>query len=182
MKINWVKLIYSMAQVKEPILFFISRANFTICDSTEWFGVNHSKWKSFTQSYALDIPRTFSGPQCTHDIRSVCEYLRMAIDYSVQVSLTTGIILSHDDNQTKIVTTANTINTLLTSAGSSRIRPQNVPTYINSSASDNQLCDWFFMFQLYICKGISEQHLVPQSARPATYLAQSLGWFLIAQF
>ena len=65
----------------------------------------------------------------------------MAIDYSVQVSLTTQIILSHDDNQTKIVTTVNTINTLLTSAGSSRIRLQNVPTYINSSASDNQLCD-----------------------------------------
>ena len=65
----------------------------------------------------------------------------MAIDYSVQVSLTTQIILSHDDNQiTKIVTTANTINTLFT-AGSSRIRLQNVPTYINSSASDNQLCD-----------------------------------------
>ena len=65
----------------------------------------------------------------------------MVIDYSVQVSLTTEIILSHDDNQTKIVTTANTINSLLTSAGSSRIRLQNVPTYINSSASDNQLCD-----------------------------------------
>ena len=48
----------------------------------------------------------------------------MAIDYSVQVILTTQIILSHDDNQTKIVTTANTINTLLTSAGSSRIRLQ----------------------------------------------------------
>ena len=65
----------------------------------------------------------------------------MAIDYSVQVSLTTQIILSHDDNHTKIVRTANTINTLLTSAGSSRIRLQNVLTYINSSASDNQLCD-----------------------------------------
>ena len=63
----------------------------------------------------------------------------MAIDYSVQVSLTTQIILSHDDNETKIVTTANTINTLLTSAGSSRIRLQNVLTYINSSASENQL-------------------------------------------
>ena len=45
----------------------------------------------------------------------------MPIDYSVQVSLTTRIILSNDDNQTKIVTTVNTINTLLTSAGSSRI-------------------------------------------------------------
>ena len=63
----------------------------------------------------------------------------MAIDYSVQVSLTTQIILTHDDNQTKIVTTANTINILLTSAGGSRISLQNVPTYINSSASDNQL-------------------------------------------
>ena len=78
----------------------------------EWFGVNHPEWKSFTRSYALDIPRTFSGPQCTHDIRSVCEYLRVAIDYSVQESLTTQIILSNDENQTKIVTTANTINTL----------------------------------------------------------------------
>ena len=66
--------------------------------SAEWFGVNHSEWKSFTRSYALDIPRTFSGPQCTHDIRSACEYLRVAIDYSVQVSLTTQIILSNDDN------------------------------------------------------------------------------------
>ena len=44
----------------------------------------------------------------------------MAIDYSVQVSLTTQIILSHDDNQTKIVTTAKTINTalVLAAAGS----------------------------------------------------------------
>ena len=65
----------------------------------------------------------------------------MAIDYSVQVSLTSQIILSHEDNQTKIVTTANTIITLLTSAGGSRIRLKNVPTYINSFASDNQLCD-----------------------------------------
>ena len=65
----------------------------------------------------------------------------MAIDYSVQVSLITRIILSHDDNQIKIVTTANIINTLLTSAGGSRIRLQNVPIYINSSVSDNQLCD-----------------------------------------
>ena len=65
----------------------------------------------------------------------------MAIDYSVQVSLTTQLILSHDNNQTKIVTTANTINTLLTSAGGSRIRLQNVSIYINSSASYNQLCD-----------------------------------------
>ena len=89
----------------------------------------------------LDIPRTFSGPQCTHDIRSVCEYLGVAIDYSVQVSLTTQSILSHDDNQTKIVTTVNTIITLLISAGGSRIRLQNVPTYKNSSASDNRLCD-----------------------------------------
>ena len=64
----------------------------------------------------------------------------MAIDYSVQVSLTTQIILSHDDNQTKVVTTVNTINTLF-SAGSNRIRLQNVPTYINSSTSDDQLCD-----------------------------------------
>ena len=63
------------------------------------------------------------------------------MDYSIQVSLTTQIILSHDDNQTKIVTTANTINTLLTSAGGSRIRLQNVPTYMDRSASDNQLCD-----------------------------------------
>ena len=102
----------------------------------------------------------FRGPQCTHDIRSVCEYLRVAIDYFVQVSLTTQIILSHDDNQTKIVTTANTINTRITTAGGSRIRLQNVPTYINSSASDNQLCDWFFMFQLRVSKGISEQQLV----------------------
>ena len=37
----------------------------------------------------------------------------MAIDYSEQVSLTTQIILSHDDNQTKIVTTANKIITLI---------------------------------------------------------------------
>ena len=81
--------------------------------SAEWFGVNHSEWKKFTRSYALDIPRTFSGPQCTHDIRSVCEYLRVATDYSVQVSLTTQIILSHDDNQTKIVTTAIIILTLV---------------------------------------------------------------------
>ena len=84
----------------------------------------------------------------------------MATDYSVQVSLTNQIILSHDDNQTKIVTIANTINTLLTIAGSSRIRLQNVPTYINSSASDNQLCDRLFMFQLRVSKGISEQQLV----------------------
>ena len=62
----------------------------------------------------------------------------MAIDYFVQVSLITQIILSHDDNQTKIVTTA---NTRITTAGGSRIRLQNIPTYINSSASDNQLCD-----------------------------------------
>ena len=68
----------------------------------------------------------------------------MAIDYFVQVSLSTQIILSHDDNQTQIVTTANTINTRITTAGGSRIRLQNVPTYINSSASDNQLCDCFF--------------------------------------
>ena len=72
----------------------------------------------------LDILRTFSGPQCAHDIRSVCEYLRVEIDYSAQVSLTNQIILSHDDNETKIVTTANTINTLLTGAGGSRIRLQ----------------------------------------------------------
>ena len=58
--------------------------------------------------YSEDI----SGPQCTHDIRSVCEYLRVATDYSVQVSLTTQIILS-DDNQTKIVTTAIIILTLV---------------------------------------------------------------------
>ena len=77
--------------------------------SIEWFGVNHSTWKSLTWSYALDIPRTFHRPQCTYDIRSVCKYLRVAIDYSVQVSLT---FLSHDDNQTKIVTTVNTIYTL----------------------------------------------------------------------
>ena len=81
--------------------------------SAEWFGVNHSEWKKFTRSYALDIPRTFSGPQCTHDIRSVCEYLRVATDCSVQASLTTQIILSHDDNQTKIVTTAIIILTLV---------------------------------------------------------------------
>ena len=73
----------------------------------------------------------------------------MAIDYFVQVSLTTQIILSHDDNQTKIVTNANTINIRITTAGGSRIRLQNVPTYINSSASDNQLlhsfsCDTHF--------------------------------------
>ena len=121
--------------------------------STEWFGINHSEWKSFTQSYRLNIPRTFSGPQCTHYSLSVCEYLRVAIDYSVQVSLTTQIILSHDDNQTKIVTTANTINTLLTGAGSSRIRLQNVRTYINSSASDNQLYDWFFFVSASSIKG-----------------------------
>ena len=42
--------------------------------SAEWFGVNHSEWESFTWSYALDIPRTLSGPQCTHDIRSICEW------------------------------------------------------------------------------------------------------------
>ena len=154
---------YSTAQVKDPIFFFHFTDKFyNPRFSAEWFGVNHSEWKRFTQSYALDIPRTFSGPQCTHDIRSVCEYLRVAIDYSVQVSLTTQIILSHEDNQTKIVTTANTINTLLTSAGSSRIRLQNAPTYINSSASDNQLCDWFCMFQLRVSKGISEQQLVAQ--------------------
>ena len=81
--------------------------------SAEWFGVNHSEWKKFTRSYALDIPRTFSGPQCTHDIRSVCEYLRVATDCSVQVSLTTQIILSHNDNHTKIVTTAIIILTLV---------------------------------------------------------------------
>ena len=81
--------------------------------SAEWFGVNHSEWKKFTRSYALDIPRTFSGPQCTHDIRSVCEYLRVATDCSVQVSLTTQIILSHNDNRTKIVTTAIIILTLV---------------------------------------------------------------------
>ena len=84
----------------------------------------------------------------------------MAIDYFVQISLTTQIILSHDNNQTKIVTTANTINTVLISAGGSWIRLQNVPTYINSSASDNQLYDCFFMFQLRVSKGISEQQLV----------------------
>ena len=59
--------------------------------------------------YSEDI----SGPQCTNDIRSVYEYLRVATDYSVQVSLTTQIILSHDDNQTKIVTTAIIILTLV---------------------------------------------------------------------
>ena len=84
----------------------------------------------------------------------------MVIDYFVQVSLTTQIILSHNNNQTKIVTTANTINTRITTAGGSRIRLQNVPTYINSSASDNQLCDCFFVFQLRVSKGISEQQLV----------------------
>ena len=159
-----------MAQVKEPIFFFHFTDQFYNPPfSAEWFGVNHSEWKRFTRSYALDIPRTFSGPQCTHDIQSVCEYLRVAIDYSVQVSLTTQIILSHDDNQTKIVTTANTINTLLTSAGSSRIRLQNVPTYINSSASDNQLCDWLFMFQLRVSKGISEQQLVAPMRKAGDY-------------
>ena len=121
---------YSTAQVKEPIFFFISRANFTIRDFPP-SGLEYSEWKKITRSYALDIPRTFSGPQCTHDIRSLCEYLRVAIDYFVQVSLTTQIILSHDNNQTKIVTTANTINTRITTAGGSRIRLQNVPTYIN---------------------------------------------------
>ena len=131
---------YSTAQVKEPIFFFHFADQFyNPRFSAKCFGVNHSEWKSFTQSYALDIPRTFSGPQCAHDIWSVCEYLLVAIDYSAQVSLTTQIILSHNDNQTKIVTTANTTNTLLTSAGGSRIRLQNVPIYINSSAFDNQL-------------------------------------------
>ena len=108
--------------------------------SAEWFGVNHSEWKKFTRTYALDILRTFSGPQCTHDIRSVCEYLRVATDYSVQVSLTTQIILSHDDNQTKIVTT-----------GGSRIRLQYPLT---QNASDNQLCDWFFYVSAAECQRV----------------------------
>ena len=69
----------------------------------------------------------------------------MAIDYSVQVSLTTQIILSYD-NQTKIVTTANTINTLLTRAGSNRIRLQNVPTYINSSTPTTNSATDFLCF------------------------------------
>ena len=144
---------YSTAQVKEPIFFHFADQFYNPRFSAEWFGVNHSEWKGFTQSYALDIPRTFSGPQCTHDIRSVCEYLGVAIDYSVEVSLTTQIILSHHDNHIKNVTTANTINTLLTCAGSSRIRLQNVPTYINSSASDNRLCDWFFYVSVASIKG-----------------------------
>ena len=140
---------------------------------------NHYEWKSFTRSYALNIP-TFSGPQCTHDIRSVCEYLRVAIDYSVQVSLTTQIILSHDDNQTKIVTTANTINTLFT-AGSSRIRLQNVPTYINSSASDNQLCDWFLCFSCEYQRVYPKRQLVAPMRKAGDVFGPSLGWFLIAQ-
>ena len=57
--------------------------------------------------YSEDIPRTSVYP-------CYSECLRVAIDYSVQVSFTARIILSfslsHDGNQTKLVTTANTIN------------------------------------------------------------------------
>ena len=96
--------------------------------------------------YSEDI----SGPQCTNDIRSVCEYLRVATDYSVQVSLTTQIILSHDDNQTKIVTTAIIILTLvlvLAAAGSDCNIHLHKMLPTTNSATD------FFMFQLRNVKG-----------------------------
>ena len=82
----------------------------------------------------------------------------MATDYSVQVSLTTQIILSHDDNQTKIVTTAIIILTLVNWCWRQQDQTA-ISTYIKCFRQPI-LRLIFLCFSCGMSKGIAEQQLV----------------------